>query len=165
MYNLLEKEIDLNFSGFSMVHSDFRYFDREVVYYNSINEDVDLAWFIGNDIRDLGLVYKFNDICSAYKFGGDIVLPKGCKLLCNCHSEITNDFHKHEYNSIVINSELEYICVSETDEISIDKLYLCKRTYDNIKVVDTFNGVIESYDSIEDLENRLRTIGKELVFY
>lgn len=55
--------------------------------------------------------------------------------------------------------------MSEMDEISIDKLYLCKRTYDNIKVVDTFNGVIESYDSIEDLENRLRTIGKELVFY
>lgn len=165
VYSLLEKEIDLNFCGFSMIHSDFRYFDREVVYYNSINEDVDLAWFTGNDIRDLGLVYKFNDICAAYKFGGDIILPKGCKLLCNCHSEITNDFHKHEYNSIVINSELEYICVSEIDEISIDKLYLCKRTYDNIKVVDTFNSVIESHDSIEDLENRLRTIGKELVFY
>ena len=165
MYNLLEKEIDLNFCGFSMMHNDFRYLDTGNAYYNSINEDVDLAWFAGNDIRDLGLVYKFNDICAAYKFGGDIILPKGCKLLCNCHSEITNDFHKHEYNSIVINSELDYICVSETDEISIDKLYLCKRTYDNIKVVDTFNSVIESYNSIEDLENRLRTIGKELVFY
>lgn len=164
VYGLLEKEIDLNFCGFSMMHNDFRYFNREVVYYNSINEDVDLAWFTGNDIRDLGLVYKFNDICAAYKFGGDIILPKGCKLLCNCHSEITNDFHKHEYNSIVINPELEYICMSEMDEISIDKLYLCKRTYSNTKVVDTFNG-IESYNSIEDLENRLRTIGKELAFY
>lgn len=165
VYSLLEKEIDLNFSGFSMVHNDFRYLDTGDAYYNSVNEDVDLAWFTGNDIRDLGLVYKFNDVCAAYKFGGDIILPKGCKLLCNCHSEITNNFHKHEYNSIVINSELEYICVSETDEISIDKLYLCKRTYGNIKVVDTFNSVIESYNSIEDLENRLRTIGKELVFY
>lgn len=135
VYSLLEKEIDLNFCGFSMIHSDFRYFDRDAVYYNSINEDVDLAWFIGNDIMDLGLVYKFNNICAAYKFGGDIILPKGCKLLCNCHSEITNDFHKHEYNSIVINPELEYICMSEMDEISIDKLYLCKRTYANIKLV------------------------------
>lgn len=165
VYSLLEKEIDLNFCGFSMMHNDFRYLDTGDAYYNSINEDVDLSWFIGNDIRDLGLVYKFNNICAAYKFGGDIILPKGCKLLCNCHSEITNDFHKHEYNSIVINSELEYICVSEADDISIDKLYLCKRTYGNIKVVDTFNSVIESHSSIEDLENRLRTIGKELVFY
>ena len=164
-YNILENEIDLEFCCFSMLHSDFRYLQKNYAYYNVINENIDLAWFVGNDIRDLGLVYKFNDICAAYKFGGDIILPEGCKLFCNWHSEITKDIHKNGYNSIVTNPELEYICVSEMDEISIDKLYLCKRTYDNIKVVDTFNGVIESYDSIDALENRLKTIAKELVFY
>lgn len=128
-YNILENEIDLEFCCFSMLYSDFRYLQKNYAYYNVINENIDLAWFVGNDIRDLGLV------------------------------------HKNGYNSIVINPELEYICVSEMDEISIDKLYLCKRTYDNIKVVDTFNGVIESYDSIDALENRLKTIAKELVFY
>lgn len=165
IYNILENEIDLEFCCFSMLHSDFRYLQKNYTYYNAINGDIDLAWFDGNDIRDLGLVYKFNSICAAYKFGGDIILPEGCKLFCNWHSTIIKDSYDNKYNSIVINHDLEYICTSEYDEPSIDKLYLCKRTYGNIKVVDTFNSVIESHDSIEDLENRLRTIGKELAFY
>ena len=164
VYDIENKLIDLEFSGFSMLFSDFRYGDCNFSYHNYLRDDIDLDWFSGYDINDLDGVYKYNNICVAYKKEKNVLLPKGCKILClDIFSITVLGREEYDFTSLVLNPELEFICTRNHSRLH--SLCVSKKFYHNIKIVDLDCNEIEEYKDIEKLENRLKTIGFELIFY
>lgn len=164
VYDTVNKLIDLEFSGFSMIFSDFRYVNCNLSYYNYIGGSIDLNWFSDYDITDLDGVYKYNNMCIAYKKSKTALLPRGCKILCP-NSFISVGFGREEYDftNLVLNPELEFICTKNNSRVH--SLCVSKEHYSNIKIVDLDCNEIEEYKDVRDLENRLKTIGFELIFY
>ena len=125
---------------------------------------IDLNWFSDYDITDLDGVYKYNNMCIAYKKSKTALLPRGCKILCP-NSFISAGFGREEYDftNLVLNPELEFICTKNNSRAH--SLCASKEYYHNIKIVDLECNEIEEYKDIKELENRLKTIGFELIFY
>lgn len=164
VYDIENKLIDLEFSGFSMLFSDFRYGDCNFSYHNYLRDDIDLDWFSGYDITDLDGVYKYNNICVAYKKEKNVLLPKGCKILCiDIFSITVLGREEYDFTNLVLNPELEFICTRNHSRLH--SLCVSKEYYHNIKIVDLECNEIEEYKDIKELENRLKTIGFELIFY
>lgn len=164
VYDIENKLIDLEFSGFSMLFSDFRYGDCNFSYHNYLSDDIDLDWFSGYDITDLDGVYKYNNICVAYKKEKNALLPKGCKILClDIFSITVLGREEYDFTNLVLNPELEFICTRNHSRLH--SLCVSKEYYHNIKIVDLECNEIEEYKDIKELENRLKTIGFELIFY
>ena len=163
VYDTVNKSIDLEFNGFSMVFSDFRYGNCNFPYYNNTADNIDLDWFSGYDIMDLDGLYKYNNICIAYKSGETALLPRGCKILCAEYNLSTGGKIEYDFKNLVLNPELEFICTRNNSVLH--SLCVSKKFYHNIKIVDLDCNEIEEYKDIEKLENRLKTIGFELLFY
>lgn len=164
VYDIVNKLIDLEFSGFSMLFSDFRYGKCNLSYYNYSRNNLDLGWFSGYDITDLDGVYKYNNICVAYKDGKTAILPKGCKVLCSDYfSSLGTGKVEYGFRNLVLNPELEFICTRNYSKMR--SLCVSKEYYHNIKIVDLGCNKIEEYKDIKKLENRLKTICFELLFY
>lgn len=163
VYDRVNKSIDLEFNGFSMVFSDLRYENFNFSYYNRIADYIDLDWFSGYDIMDLDELYKYNNICIAYKSGETALLPRGCKILCAEYNLSTGGKIEYDFKNLVLNPELEFICTRNNS--ILHSLCVSKKFYRNIKIVDLDCNEIEEYKDIEKLENRLKTIGFELIFY
>lgn len=163
VYDRANKLIDLEFNGFSMVFSDLRYENFNFSYYNRTDNNIDLDWFSEYGILDLDGLYKYNNICIAYKSGENALLPSGCKILCPDYSLSTRGKTEYDFKSLVLNPELEFICTRNNSVLH--SLCVSKKFYRNIKIVDLDCNEIEEYKDIEKLENRLKTIGYELLFY
>lgn len=163
VYDRANRQIDLEFNGFSMVFSDLRYENFNFSYYNRTDDNIYLDWFSEYGILDLGGLYKYNNICIAYKSGEDALLPSGCKILCPDYGLSTRGKTEYNFKSLVLNPELEFICTRNNSVLH--SLCVSKKFYHNIKIVDLDSNDIEEYKDIGKLENRLKTIAKELVFY
>lgn len=164
VYDFVNKIIDLEFGGFSMLFSDFRYGSCKLSYYNYTSDNIDLDWFSDYSISDLDGVYKYNNICVAYKKCKDILLPRGCKILYPDYFSSTGTGRvEYEFTNLVLNPELEFVCTRNNS--GAHSLCVSKEYYHNIKIVDLDCNEIEEYKDIKDLENRLKTIGFELIFY
>ena len=111
VYDRVNKLIDLCFDGFSMIFSDFKYWDYSGTYSNFANTKIELEWFSDYSLLDLDGVYKYHNICVAYKPAKNVVLPRECKVLCSDFYLSTNDSAvEYAFTNLVINPELEFIC-------------------------------------------------------